>query len=96
MLYMLIERFTSGPEAVYRRAATHGRMLPPGLRYIDSWVVDDEKLDRCFQLMETDDPTLFDLWRERWQDLGDFEIYPVIDSAAAAARVGVSRPPPPE
>ena len=67
-------------------------MLPDGLRYIDSWVVDDENLDRCFQLMETDDPTLFDVWRERWQDLGDFEIYPVITSAEAAARVDVRWP----
>jgi hypothetical protein len=29
-------------------------MLPDGLRYVDSWVVDDDRLDRCFQLMETD------------------------------------------
>ena len=56
MLYMLIERYSSGPGPVYERAAAHGRMLPNGLRYIDSWVVDDENLDRCFQLMETDDP----------------------------------------
>ena len=42
-------------------------MLPDGLRYVDSWVVDDSNLDRCFQLMETDDPTLFEAWQERWQ-----------------------------
>ncbi len=32
-------------------------MLPDGLHYVDSWIVDDGALDRCFQLMETDDPT---------------------------------------
>lgn len=89
---MLIERYSAGPRAVYERAAAHGRMLPEGLRYIDSWVVDDDRLDRCFQLMEADDPALFDVWRERWLDLGDFEIYPVIDSAEAARRVGVTWP----
>ncbi len=91
---MVIERYTAGPRAIYERAAVHGRMLPEGLRYIDSWIVDDERLDRCFQLMETDDPGLFDVWRERWQDLGEFEIYPVIDSAEAAGRVDISWPEP--
>jgi hypothetical protein len=86
---MLIERFTSGPGPVYERAAAHGRMLPEGLHYIDSWIVDDGKFDRCFQLMETDDPSLFDVWRERWSDLGEFEVHPVIGSAEAAARVNV-------
>lgn len=89
---MLIERYTSGPRAVYERAAAHGRMLPDGLDYIDSWVVDDDQLDRCFQLMETDDPALFEVWRERWKDLGTFEIYPVIDSTEAARRVEVTWP----
>ena len=92
MRYIVIERYTHGPEPVYRRAAERGRMLPDGLRYIDSWIVDDERLDRCFQLMETDDPGLFDEWVSRWSDLTEFEVIPVIDSAAAAARVSVMWP----
>ena len=63
-------------------------MLPDGLRYVDSWIVDDDALDRCFQLMETDDPALFDEWTSRWDDLGSIEVLPVIKSAEAAARVG--------
>jgi hypothetical protein len=90
MRYMLIEQYSHGPGPVYDRAARHGRMLPDGLRYIDSWVVDDGALDRCFQLMETDDPALFDVWLERWRDLGSFEVFPVISSAEAAARVDVT------
>ena len=86
MLYMVIERYLSGPRPVYKRAADDGRMLPEGLRYVDSWVVDDGGLDRCFQLMETDDPALFDLWTQRWSDLVSFEIVPVIKSAEAATR----------
>jgi hypothetical protein len=81
---MVVERFTQGPSPVYDRAAQQGRMLPPGLEYVDSWV--DERLDRCFQLMETDDPRLFDEWVARWSDLAEFEVVPVIDSAEAAAR----------
>ena len=88
VLYMVIERFLHGPGPVYARAAERGRMLPDGLRYIDSWIVDDDALDRCFQLMETDDPSLFDVWVARWADLGTIEVLPVIRSAEAAARVG--------
>jgi hypothetical protein len=89
---MVIERYKHGPELVYRRAAERGRMLPDGLHYVDSWVVDDERLDRCFQLMETDDPSSFDEWLSHWSDLAEFEVIPVIDSAAAAARVSVTWP----
>jgi hypothetical protein len=81
---MVIERFVHGARPVYERAAERGRMLPEGLVYIDSWIA--ESLDRCFQLMETDDPALFDEWIARWIDLGDFEVVPVIGSAEASAR----------
>jgi hypothetical protein len=83
--YLVIERFTQGPEPVYARASERGRLLPPGLVYLDSWV-DGRKLDRCFQLMETEDPSLFNEWIAHWQDLAEFEIVPVIDSAEAARR----------
>jgi Protein of unknown function (DUF3303) len=64
-------------------------MLPPGLAYLDSWI-DERTLDRCFQLMETEDSSLFDEWTAKWSDLAEFEIVPVIASAEAAARVGSS------
>jgi hypothetical protein len=82
---MVIETFTRGPQAVYARAAKRGRLLPPGLFYLDSWI-DERGLDRCFQLVETEDPRLFDDWIAQWSDLADFEIVPVIDTAEAARR----------
>jgi hypothetical protein len=88
VLYMVIEHYTSGPGPVYERAARQGRMLPDGLRFIDSWIVADDPMDRCFQLMETDNPALFDVWLDHWHDLGTFEVLPVISSAEAASRVG--------
>jgi hypothetical protein len=84
---MVIETYTHGPGSVYARAAERGRMLPPGLGFVDSWI-DMRDLDRCFQLMETDDVSLFDQWTASWNDLVAFEIIPVISSAEAAARVG--------
>jgi hypothetical protein len=83
---MVIETFLKGAKPVYKRAAERGRMLPAGLLYVDSWI-DERTLDRCFQLMETDDPGLFELWIEQWQDLAKFEIVPVIGSVEAATRV---------
>ena len=86
MLYIVIERFKSleAATAVYQRFAERGRMLPDGLNYLDSWVT--ESLDRCFQLMETDDPKLFEQWIDCWQDLVEFEVIPVTNSRAAADR----------
>jgi Protein of unknown function (DUF3303) len=81
---MVVERFLQGPRPVYERAAREGRMLPEGLAYVDSWI--DERLDRCFQLMETDDPSLFEAWIARWNDLAEFEVVPVLSSAEAAER----------
>jgi Protein of unknown function (DUF3303) len=91
MLFMVIEKYSRGPGPVYERFAQRGRMLPPGLRYIDSWVVDDGRLDQCFQLMETDDPELIDVWRAQWADLVEFEVLPVVKSAEAARRSGLVR-----
>jgi hypothetical protein len=81
---MVIEQFVHGARPVYERAAEKGRMLPDGLVYVESWI--DESLARCFQLMETDDPALFDQWIANWSDIGEFEVVPVIDSATAASR----------
>ena len=59
-------------ERVYERFRNKGRMLPDGLHYIDSWLEKDG--DRCFQLMETDSPELFEQWTAAWSDLVLFEI----------------------
>ncbi len=81
---MVIETFVQGARPVYERASEKGRMLPPGLLYVESWI--DERLQRCFQLMETDDPSVLDEWMGEWSDLVRFEIVPLIGSAEAAAR----------
>jgi Protein of unknown function (DUF3303) len=81
---MVVERFRRGAAPVYERAAEHGRMLPPGVTYVDSWV--EEGLERCFQLMEAEDRGALDQWIARWRDLVDFEVVPVIGSAEAKAR----------
>jgi hypothetical protein len=91
---MVVERFLHGARPVYERAAERGRLLPPGLVYVDSWV--GERLDRCFQLMETDDPGLLEAWTAAWSDLAEFEVVPVLGSAEASARAlaGSSASPP--
>jgi hypothetical protein len=84
MLYMVIEYFNAGAAVdIYRRARDRGRQLPSGLEYVDSWV--DMDYFRCFQLMRTDDPALFEVWwTNAWSDLGHFEVIPVRSSAEAA------------
>jgi hypothetical protein len=86
MLFMVIERFKNrdaGP--VYQRFREQGRMLPEGLTYIDSWT--EASFERCFQLMECEDPGLFPEWISHWQDLVEFEIVPVRSSTDAAKAI---------
>jgi hypothetical protein len=86
LLYMIVEHFKNGdPLPVYQRFRERGRLAPEGLNYVTSWV--DEKLQRCFQLMETDDVTHLNEWIANWNDLVEFEVYPVISSKEAADRV---------
>lgn len=86
MLYMIVEHFRDGDAVpVYRRFRDQGRLAPEGLRYVDSWVTGDFR--RCFQIMECEDPRLLQQWMARWDDLVEFEMFPVISSAEAAAAI---------
>lgn len=80
MLFMVIERFKDNDMLpIYRRLRDEGRMLPDGLRYVDSWI--EASFSRCFQLMECDDPRLLQQWVLQWRGTGaTFEIVPVVGS----------------
>ncbi len=84
MLYLVIERFRGGdPLPVYRRFRDQGRLAPEGLQYVASWVTHD--FQRCFQVMECEDPELLTQWMANWQDVVEFDVIPVRTSAEAAA-----------
>ena len=86
MQYMIVERFMNrDPVPVYRRFRDRGRLAPEGLQYVSSWV--DEKLERCFQIMETEHRQLLDAWIAQWHDIVEFEVIPVISSEEAAERI---------
>jgi hypothetical protein len=86
LLYMIIEHFKNqDPAPVYQRLHDHGRLAPEGLQYVSSWV--DVNLKRCFQLMETGNPEDLDEWIANWNDLVEFEVYPVMSSKEAAAKI---------
>jgi len=88
MLFMVIEHFRPGraPD-VYRRFRERGRMAPPDVKYVSSWV--DFDFHRCFQIMEADSEARLGEWTAHWNDLVDFEIVPVRTSAEAAAAIAV-------
>ncbi len=86
MLFMIIEHFKGGdPIPVYRHFRDRGRMAPAAVHYVNSWVSTD--LTTCYQVMEAPDRARLDEWLERWQDLVDFEVIPVITSSDAQAIV---------
>jgi len=81
MLFMVIEKFRNqNGKAVYRKLRDAGRGLPDGLKFVASYVTAD--LSRCFQLMETDDITLFQRWIADWQEVVEFEVVPVVEGKA--------------
>jgi len=83
MLFMVIETFRDqDAKSVYRRFRDKGRLTPDGLTFVGSWVSAD--LDRCFQVMETDDITLLQRWAVEWSDLTNFEIVPVVTGKETA------------
>jgi hypothetical protein len=86
MLYMVIEHFKNKDAvAVYRRFRDRGRLAPEGLTYVSSWV--DEKMERCFQIMETEDRALLEQWMANWSDIVEFEVYPVMTSKEAVEKI---------
>lgn len=86
MLYMVVEHFRNGdPVPVYRRFRDRGRLAPEGLTYVSSWI--NEEMERCFQLMETEDRRLLDQWTANWSDLVEFEVFSVISSKEAQERM---------
>ncbi|HEY4378774.1 MAG TPA: DUF3303 family protein [Acidobacteriaceae bacterium] len=85
-LYMVVEHFKNKDAVpIYRRFRERGRMMPDGLTYVSSWI--DERLERCYQVMESTDPARLDEWIANWNDIVDFEVYPVLTSKDAAEKI---------
>jgi hypothetical protein len=86
MLFMIIEKFHKEKvKALYERFDKKGRMLPPGVIYVNSWI--NESVTVCYQLMESDSAEKINEWIQNWNDVADFEVVPVISSADAREKV---------
>ena len=73
---MVVEKFKPGCfEKNNELWNSNGRMFPDGLYYLNSWVNKEQNI--CFQLMETNNPELFEQWTEKWKEFTDFEIFPI-------------------
>ncbi len=76
---MVIEDFKNGdPAPIRERFVRDGRMLPEGVIYHASWI--DPENSRCFQVMEAQDQDALQAWSNRWADLIDFNIIPILSS----------------
>lgn len=52
MLYMIIERFRAGKlKLIYERFSEKGRLMPDGVKYVDSWITTD--MSNCYQVIES-------------------------------------------
>ena len=77
---MMIERFKDNDMLpIYKRVREEGRMLPDGLKYIDSWI--EPNFSRCFQVIACADLRLLQEWTLKWRGSGaTFEIVSVVSS----------------
>ena len=83
MMFMVIEKFRNqDAKAVYRRLRDKGRQMPEGLSFVNSWVTAD--LNRCFQVMESENVALLQQWVAKWSELIEFEINPVVPGSETA------------
>jgi PAS domain S-box-containing protein len=82
--YMVVEHIKDA-DAVYQRLWDRGRQLPNDLILVSVWF--DENVERGYRLMETHDRRLLDEWMANWDDLIEFETYPVITPEEAGEKV---------
>lgn len=86
MDYLIIETFHKGKvKALYQRFAEKGRMMPKGVKYVNSWI--DESIEVCYQIMESDSLEKLQEWVSYWSDLADFKIIPVLTSTEAKEKI---------
>ncbi len=86
MVYMIIEKFHANKiKEIYSRLEEKGRLMPDRLKYINSWI--NEKIEICFQVMETESEDKLYEWIDNWKDLTNFEVIRVINSAIAKKKV---------
>jgi len=83
---MIIEKFHANKiKEIYSRLEEKGRLMPDRLKYINSWI--NEKIEICFQVMETESEDKLYEWIDNWKDLTNFEVIRVINSAIAKKKV---------
>ena len=86
MQYLIIEHFKKGKIIeLYQRFDEKGRMLPDGVKYINSWI--DENVQTCYQIMESESLEKLQEWVAKWEDLANFEIIPVLNSSEAKQKI---------
>jgi len=52
---------------------------------VSSWVTTD--FERCFQVMDCEDRAFLDQWISNWDDLAEFEVFPIITSEKATTAI---------
>jgi hypothetical protein len=76
---MVVERFKDGNALrIGERFSEKGRMMPEDVFYVESWLNPEGSV--CYQLMEAPSAEALQPWLDRWADLMEFEVTPVLTS----------------
>jgi hypothetical protein len=82
MLYMTVYTFgLENRDEVTRRRATKGPMVPSGIKMLGEWTSIEG--GRVFRLVEAEDPGALFAATYAWNDLGNVEHVPVMETEEA-------------
>ena len=89
MLFMSIYTYEPDKRDEVLKRRAEGLYTPEGAKRVGQW--SSTAGGRVFTLFELDNPLIAAQWAHAWNDLGKFEIYPVVDTdelmkAMASAR----------
>jgi hypothetical protein len=79
MLFMSVYTYEPAQrEEIVKRRAEEGLSTPEGIKLIGQWSYASG--GRVFTLFEADDPLVMAQWSNPWNNFGNLETFPVIDT----------------
>lgn len=78
MLFMSIYTYEPDKRDEVLKRRSEGIFAPEGAKCLGNWLYTGG--GRAFTLFELDDPMIAAQWGHIWNDLGKFEVYPIVDT----------------
>ena len=89
MLFMTVYTYAPAQRnEIIRRRLEQGALVPTGMKMLGEWSTMGS--GRVFRLIDVEDPTAIMEATMPWTDVGELEIYPVLEVEKALPHLGAS------